>query len=72
MICEKNLTLQVLNMNLLERVKQFKKQTGISYKKIYTDCEIGESVFYNFTSGIRQLTAQKQIILDEYLKKLGY
>lgn len=59
-------------MNLLERVKKYKKETGVSYKKIYTDCNIGESVFYNFTSGLRPLTEEKQIVLDEYLKRLGY
>ena len=59
-------------MNLLERVKKYKKETGVAYKKIYTDCNIGESVFYNVTSGLRPLTEEKQIVLDEYLKKLGY
>lgn len=59
-------------MNLLERIKLFKEETGISYKKVYTDCEISASTFYNFTSGLRPLTEEKQVVLDEYLKRLGY
>ena len=59
-------------MELLERVKKCKQETGISYKKMYMDCDISVSVFYNFTSGLRKLTEAKQKILDEYLKKLGY
>lgn len=59
-------------MELLERVKKCKQEAGISYKKMYTDCGISVSVFYNFTSGLRKLTEAKQKILDEYLKKLGY
>ena len=58
--------------DLLNRVKKCKEQTGISYKRIYTQCGISVSVFYNFTSGLRPLTEEKQIVLDEYLKKLGY
>lgn len=58
--------------SLLDRVKKCKKQTGISYKKMYTDCGISVSVFYNFTSGLRDLTEAKQKILNQYLIKLGY
>ena len=59
-------------MELIDRVKKCKMQTGISYKKMYTDCGISVSVFYNFTSGTRQLTEYNQKKLDEYLKQLGY
>lgn len=58
--------------DLLNRVKKCKEQTGISYKRIYTQCGISVSVFYNFTSGVRKLNQFNQSKLDEYLKKLGY
>lgn len=59
-------------MELIDRVKKCKQETGISYKKMYTDCGISVSVFYNFTSGTRKLTQYNEKILDQYLKKLGY
>ena len=58
--------------NLLDRVKKCKNQTGVSYKSMYSKCGISTSVFYNFTSGVRDLPQRYVEALDNFLKNLGY
>lgn len=59
-------------MNLLERIKKFHEETGISYKIIAKTIGISIGVMYNFTSGIRELKPSIQEKLDGYLKSYDY
>lgn len=59
-------------MSLLERVRKYHEEKGVSYKIIAQSTGISYSVMYNFTSGLRELKACNQEKLDEYLKTQGY
>ncbi len=50
--------------NLLERLKRFKEEMAIPYKKIAEKCEIKPSTFYNFTGGLRDLQPDAAQRLD--------
>ena len=58
--------------NLLERLKRFKEEMAIPYKKIAEKCEIKPSTFYNFTGGLRDLQPDAAQRLDQFLKDRGY
>lgn len=60
------------NIKLRERLKKYKYDTDISYKKIATEAEIPFSTFYNFSSGLRDLREKYYLLLDSYLTEKGY
>lgn len=59
-------------MTLLERLKKYHEEEGVSYKVISRDIGISVGVMYNYTSEIRGLKAKVQDDLDQYLKERGY
>ena len=59
-------------MSLLERLKKFHEETGVSFKVVAKTIGVSIGVMYNFTSGIRELKIPVQEKLDEYLKNHNY
>ena len=59
-------------MDLLERLKKFHEETGVSYKIVAKTIGVSIGVMYNFTSGIRELKTPAQEKLDGYLKNHDY
>lgn len=57
---------------LLERLKKYHEEMGISYKIISRDINISIGVMYNYTSGIRGLKDAVRQRLNDYLKERGY
>ena len=60
------------NNKLRERLKKYRYDTEISYKKVATETEIPYSTFYNFSSGLRDLKEKYYLSLDSYLVGKGY
>lgn len=59
-------------MELLDRLKKFHEEEGVSYKVVAKEIGISTSVMYNFTSEIRGLRAPVMKALDQYLISKGY
>ena len=59
-------------MDLLQRLKTFKAQTGATYKFVMKECGINEGVWYLFTSGRRQLKPEIAEKVDKFLTEKGY
>jgi len=63
---------QIDQAKLLRRIKDYKDESGISYKFLAFELEIPISSFYNFTTGLRRLSEPYAEVLDEYLEDRGY
>ena len=59
-------------MDLIERLKKYHEEEGVSYKAIAAVIGISTGVMYNYTSGIRDLKVSKLEALNEYLTAKGY
>ena len=59
-------------MNLLDRLRKYHEEKGVSYKVIAKAIDISIGVMYNFTSGIRELKPCVQEKLNKYLEQQGY
>ena len=60
------------NGKLRERLKKYRYDTEVPYKKIAMEAEIPYSSFYNFSSGLRDLREKYYLLLDSYLTEKGY
>lgn len=59
-------------MELVDRLKKFHEEEGVSYKVVSREIDVSTGVMYNFTSEIRGLKPSAAEKLDEYLKQRGY
>ena len=58
--------------DLLERLKRYHEEKGVSYKIISRDIGISIGVMYNYTSEIRDLKDFVKEKLNNYLLERGY
>ena len=61
-----------MDLNLIERLKAFHEEEGVSYKTVARNIDVSIGVMYNFTSDIRVLKPGAAERLDQYLKEHGY
>ena len=57
---------------LVERLKKFHEEEGVSYKTVARNIDVSTGVMYNFTSDIRDLKPAAADRLDQYLTEHGY
>jgi hypothetical protein len=61
-----------ITTSLLNRLKDCKKDLGISYGAVADKCGIPKDVFYHFTNGERPLNEERSGKLNLFLNNLGY